>query len=191
MKATFLISTLLAILTTASPLAKQTAPASSAINFKLIATLVSGGENFDTDIQNWGVSSYHMGAGIAFAQLLPQTQHNRLFYANGTTNILSDEGPQDAMFPAGFELPPPANDTQVRVPVGISAAARGSWGLGVQTWGTRDGVAEFQMVDGGQWSVCNVTEWVGPLVQLFWQKGVEAPVPEGCAVVRLFPQCKF
>jgi len=184
----FTTTTLLATLATATPLVQAQSPITTATNYKLIARMMSG--NRALAIDNYAVSSYHSGAGFAHAQLLPQTMLNRVFYANGTYNTLSDEGNGNLpLFPAGVEVAPPANETAM-VPVEINAA----WGPGTQGIGIKTGEDEAETVldyKGGQWSVCNQTAWQPTALQLFWQQGDDAKVPEGCVVVSLYPQCEF
>lgn len=197
MKSTILASALLTTFTTATPLKRQAPnyPASSnSVNFKLIANVTAG--NFALGIENWAVNSYHTGAGTAYAVLTnPSSSPGRLFYANGTykghgdykgvENILSDEG-SSPMFPAGFVVPTPANATAL-----VSVEINGGLGTdGVGIAGFPAPVAELGY-HGGSWRVCNETLLYGPAMQLFWQGGYETPIPEGCAQVRLFPQCKF
>ncbi len=108
MHTTYLLTTLttLLALSTSKPLTRRQAPNypphSQSKLFALVANVTSPSHDLTPSIQNYVLSSYHIGAGEAYAILLANTSATaaRVFYENGTAEevrynrgtIVSDGG---------------------------------------------------------------------------------------------------
>jgi len=156
----------------------------SSESFTLIANVTSG--DLSPSIQNWSVTSYHTGAGTAYAVLQADTP--RIFYANGTAqdlafnggNVLSDEGTPPT--PAGIVLGAPYSATgSISINAGVGTA-----GVGI-TRGP-DPVAIFYAAGGKGFYACEQAPVTGQesAVMLFQKHDA---TPAGCADVVLLPQC--
>jgi len=157
----------------------------SSESFTLIANVTSG--DLSPSIQNWSVTSYHTGAGTAYAVLQADTP--RIFYANGTAqdlafnggNVLSDDG-TPATIPAGVVLGAPSSATgSISINAGV-----GTKGVGI-TRGP-DPIAIFYAAGGAGFYACEQAPVTGQesAVMLFQKHDV---TPAGCADVVLLPQC--
>ena len=177
----------LASLATAAPTTRQVPnypPTALSSNFRLIANVT--GADLATPINDYALTSYHTGAGTAYAVLVPNTTptSGRIFYVNGTAeevrynaaNVLSDEG--SPLFPGGVSIN--ADNT-----VSINAGA-GEAGVGLKRFPVA--VPELAYLGGGEFYGCVKDLVFGSAVQLFF-KAEGAPTPAGCADVSLLPQC--
>ena len=199
--AVLILLTALRGLTTAAPQSKatscteeQSSPTSTTSpNFYLVANVTS--HDLQPSIQNWAVSSYHVGACLSVAVLEPNdAQYHRAFYANGTSDQVRD-GKRDILTdgatpltPYGFIVPPanvtPSNDRIVSINCGD-----GTLGVAITrdpeplhlTYTERDG-GEF-----GSWYACNSSLPFGPAVALYY-RDQDAETPQDCAEVTLLPE---
>jgi len=152
-------------------------------------------------IQDWVLTSYHTGAGSAFAVLIANTTYTdaRTFYINGTfdevylgtSTILSDAGSGNETFPEGIVITPSNPDD---APQGVSEvdinAGSGSADVGLTDFSAEaDPVVHLHGLDGEGFYACNTTLEFGWGVQLFY-KSYDATTPESCADVELLPQCR-
>jgi hypothetical protein len=158
---------------------------SSSNNFNLIANVTSGDLS---SIQNWGLTSYHTGAGEAYAVLQPTSP--RIFYANGTAedirygngNILSDEG--TPLFPAGIVLNAPYSTTES---ISINAGT-GTSGVGISHF--PNPISYLYAAGGDGFYACEqVPVQGGQSTVMLFQKHSGNVVPGGCAELVLLPQC--
>ncbi|TVY42631.1 hypothetical protein LSUB1_G005402 [Lachnellula subtilissima] len=154
-------------------------------SFTLIANVTSG--DLSPSIQNWAVTSYHTGAGMAYAVLAAETP--RIFYANGTAedlsfnrgNVLSDEGTPPTI-PAGIVLGAASSATDsISINDGLGTA-----GVGI-TRGP-DPIAKLFVPGGQGFYACEqVPVTGGSSAVMLFEKQDETPA--GCADVVLLPQC--
>lgn len=171
----------------------------SSENFRLVVAVRSN--DLTPSIQNYIMTSYHTGAGQAWAVLQPNetATSGRIFYANGTTdeiengrsNILSDEGVAP-FFPGGIVVNPPSpsptpgsKPEDAEISVSINAGA-GTPGVGITR--SPDEVSNLYSVGGEGFYGCLRDLPYGPAVQVFVKQHF-VDVPEGCADVALIPQC--
>ncbi|TVY38418.1 hypothetical protein LOCC1_G008307 [Lachnellula occidentalis] len=178
---------LLSTLASAAPTATtpQYPQQTSSESFTLIANVTSG--DLSPSVQNWSVTSYHTGAGTAYAVLQADTP--RIFYANGTAQdlafnggtVLSDEG-TPATIPAAIVL---GGGDSVTDSISINDG-KGTAGVGI-TRGP-DPIAIFYAAGGAGFYACEETFAPGAAksVMLFQKHDV---TPAGCADVVLLPQC--
>jgi hypothetical protein len=150
--------------------------------------------DLSTPINNYVLTSYHVGAGLAYAVLVPNTTvtEGRIFYLNGTASevffnaasILSDEG--TPLFPAGITIN--ADST-----VSINAGA-GESGIGLTSFPRPISELSGKSTDGlaGEFYACaqDLITGVSPgtAVQLLFKESGVA-TPEGCADVSLLLHC--
>jgi hypothetical protein len=137
-------------------------------------------------INDYVLTSYHTGAGQAYAVLVPNTTltSGRIFYTNGTaeeiryrrSNILSDGG--SPPFPFGVVL---NEDDSVSVNAGTGTA-------GVNLALFPDPISRLSAVGKEGFYACEKTLSSGPAVQVF-TKAFEEEIPAGCADVNLLAQC--
>ncbi|KAK5124076.1 hypothetical protein LTR85_002273 [Meristemomyces frigidus] len=193
-----LLSALAAVGMTAPTATSATSPSypthTTSPNFRLIANVTSC--DLDPPIQNWAVTSYHIGAGELLA-VLSSDDAGRAFYVNGTPSdirygsaeILSDGG--TPTFPYGF-IVPPANQTDGngRRDVQINAGD-GTTGVAIAgfpnpipslTYGNAAAGESF-----GGWYACNTTLPYGPAIVLYYRSLHDA-TPAGCADLTLLPE---
>jgi hypothetical protein len=188
------VSSAVALLFTLASAAPTSAPIyppkSSSESFNLIANVTSG--DVSPSVQNWTVSSYHTGAGTAYAVLSPTSP--RIFYANGTAedirygrgNILSDEG--TPLFPGGLVLNAPTTSTPPEVSLSVNAGT-GTSGVGITRF--PDPISKLYAVGGEGFYACERVPFPGAqsAVMLFQKQHFSEGVPAGCAEVVLLPQC--
>jgi len=160
-------------------------PTSLSQNFRLVANVTS--TDLATPINNYVLTSYHIGAGQAYAVLVPNTTvtTGRIFYINGTAedvrynngNTLSDEG--TPLFPGGVTI---NADSTVSINAGV-----GEFGIGLTSF--PDPISELTAGEEGEFYAC-FQEVIpgGSAVQLLY-KSLDIATPEGCADVSLLPQC--
>lgn len=199
--ATFILLSALAALGTAAPVgtaSTATAPAyptpTMSPNFRLVANVTSC--DVELGIQNWALTSYHIGAGEAVAVFTSNDTAGRAFYVggtpvdvdNGTAQIFSDGGTPP--FPEGFVIPS-ANETDgegrrtVQINTGNGTpgvAIADPYSVPILTY---DDVADAN--DFGGWYACNTTLPYGPAIALYYQSRGGA-TPSGCADLTLLPQ---
>lgn len=182
-----LLSTLASAAPTSTPIFP---PKSSSESFNLIANVTSG--DLTPSVQNWAVSSYHTGAGTAYAVLSATSK--RIFYANGTAeeirysqgNVLSDEGTPP--FPGGLVLNAPTTSTTPEVSLSVNAGL-GTTGVGITIF--PEPISKLYAVGGGGFYACERVPFQGAqsAVMLFQKQHYDDVVPTGCAEVVLLPQC--
>ena len=174
-----------------TPSDQPPATSTTSPNFRLVADVTSG--DFSTSIQNWWLSSYHIGPCYDYAILTEDPHEAEAFYVNGTdadvrnrnADILTDGATPTT--PYGLVISQ-MNDTDdegrrtvfINCGEGTSGAAIGS---------TRDGRPILVADSGGfgGWYACNETLPYGPAVLLYYQ-GSDDIVPEGCAHLVLYPE---
>lgn len=176
-----------ASLAAAAPTTRQVPnypPTALSSNFRLIANVT--GTDLAAPINHYALTSYHTGAGTAYAVLVPNTTPTtgRIFYVNGTAeevrynagNLLSDQG--TPLFPGGVSI---NTDNTVSINGGAGQA-----GVGLKHFPVA--VPELAYLGGGEFYGCVKDLVFGSAVQLFYkQEG--SPTPAGCADVSLLPQC--
>jgi hypothetical protein len=164
-------------------------PKTTSANFRLVANVTAN--DLTPSINNFVVSSYHVGAGEDFAVLVANATATtgRIFYVNGTatdvrygtSNILSDEG--SPLFPAGISINPA--DASGEQSVSINAG-EGQAGVGMTQF--PDPISELRTVGGAGFYACNNALPFGPAVQVL-SKAQGQETPAGCADITLLPQC--
>jgi hypothetical protein len=183
--------TLFASLTTALPTRSTPIypPKTTSANFRLVANVTSN--DLTPSINNYVLTSYHTGAGEAYAVLQPNetVTSGRIFYLNGTAtdirynngNILSDEG--TPLFPAGLIINPSnsANEQTVSINAGTGEA-----GVGLTSFPDPISALDFKGQQ-GYYACVNELEYGSAVQLLFKSAGQETPA--GCADVNLLPQC--
>jgi hypothetical protein len=184
----FTLATALAILSATSQAAPTSAPVfpprSSSENFRLVANVTAN--DLTPSINDYVLTSYHTGAGQAYAVLVPNTTptSGRIFYTNGTaeevryrrSNVLTDGG--SPPFPFGIVI---NEDESVSVNAGL-----GSAGLNLANF--PDPISKLSAVGKGGFYACEKPLPSGPAVQVF-TKAYEEETPAGCADVSLLAQC--
>lgn len=164
-------------------------PKTTSANFRLVANVTAN--DLSPSINNFVLSSYHVGAGEAFAVLVENVTATtgRIFYVNGTaidvrystSNILSDEG--SPLFPAGVSINPA--DASGEQSVSINSG-EGESGVGMTQF--PDPISELRVVGGDGFYACNNALPFGPAVQVL-SKAQGQATPAGCADITLLPQC--
>ncbi|KAG9227937.1 hypothetical protein BJ875DRAFT_21512 [Amylocarpus encephaloides] len=159
-------------------------PRSTSESFRLVANVTSG--DLSPSIKDYVLTSYHIGAGQAYAVLTPNISSTtgRIFYQNGTaediryrrSNVLSDGG--EPLFPFGIVL---NEDQSVSVNAGT-----GTTGVNLALF--PDPISGLSAVGKEGFYACEKTLLYGPAVQVF-AKAYEEVTPEGCADVKLLAQC--
>ena len=184
-----------ATVASASTLSAYDTSATTAPNFRLVADVIS--DDLEPSIQGWAISSYHIGACLGVAVVVPNTpDRTRAFYVNGTTadvrdgagNILSDGGTPP--IPYGFVVSQAdQTDDQGRRAVRINCGP-GSPGVSL-SHSTKhahltyhEGSVETRF---GAWYACNTSLPFGPAMVLYYRSRGEN-TPEGCAELRLQPE---
>lgn len=165
-------------------------PKTTSANFRLVANVTAN--DLSPSINNFVLTSYHTGAGTAYAVLVDNTTATtgRIFYINGTAidvrynsaNVLSDEG-SSPLFPAGVSVN--AADTAGEQSVSINAG-EGETGVGLTQF--PDPISELQFIGGAGFYACKNTLPEGPAIQLL-SKAQGQATPAGCADITLLPQC--
>jgi len=144
-------------------------PTSLSQNFRLVANVTSG----PLLINNYVLTSYHTGAGEAFAVLQPNTTvtSGRIFYVNGTAtdvrynqaNVLSDEG--TPLYPGGVLINPP-NEAGERA-VSINAGS-GEAGIGLTNF--PNPIKELYAGEGAGFYACDNELEYGEAVQVLFRE---------------------
>lgn len=158
-------------------------------NFRLVANVTSA--DLVTPINNYVLTSYHTGAGTAYAVLVPNTTvtSGRIFYLNGTASdvryhnadVLSDGG--TPLFPFGVII---NSDESVSINAGL-----GQPGIGLTQF--PDPISELSgktaAGEAGDFYAC-LDDVIpgGEAVQLKF-KVLGEETPAGCADVSLLAQC--
>ncbi len=189
-------TTLLSLLTLASTAPTSNPvypPTSQSLNFRLVANVTT--PNPSIQIDDYVLTSYHIGAGEAYAVLVPNVTvtSGRIFYVNGTasdvyyrnSNIPSDEG--TPLFPAGLSIIP-ASTTSSSGPLVIDAG-EGQAGIGLSQF--PDPISKLYnggLGDGRGFYACNNELEYGEAVQVLFKQAGDV-TPEGCVDVVLLPQC--
>ncbi|KAK5163285.1 uncharacterized protein LTR77_010871 [Saxophila tyrrhenica] len=184
--------------TSATPTPQLSCTTSS--NFRLVADVISG--DLAPSIQDWAVSSYHIGACYDYAILQPNDgsspDYSRAFYVNGTaadardktSDIITDGATPPV--PYGVIIPS-ANETDQddRRPVQINCGY-GTAGVVVSRGSSMkphlryvDKTADTRF---GGWYACDSDLPYGPAVVLYYRDREEA-IPEECAELTLYTQC--
>ncbi|RDL33758.1 uncharacterized protein BP5553_08126 [Venustampulla echinocandica] len=170
----------------------------SSENFRLVADVKSN--DLNPSIQNYVLTSYHTGAGLAFAVLQPNetATSGRIFYANGTDediryghgNVLSDEG--TPLFPGGIVVNPPfptptpgSNPEDAEIDLSINAGV-GTSGVGITRF--PDQISNLYSSAGEGFYACMKDLMYGPAVLVFVKQHF-VDTPKECADVVLLPQC--
>ncbi|KJK80656.1 hypothetical protein H634G_03805 [Metarhizium anisopliae BRIP 53293] len=171
-------------LAAASPLGeRQVVPnypsKSTSKGFHLVVNVTDPSKDLEPPVQNTYVTSIHVGAGLALVGQSAGTGYGRIFYQNGTvdeqrnsqSNVLSDSGTPP--FPSGLKLVKDS-DSQTVSTAHLDGGA-GQSGIGIthfpepyaflypETW-----QAETTIGDDGS---------------------INRNIPDGCAPVRLVPEC--
>lgn len=212
---TSIVTLSLAALAAAAPSSKRQIipnypPTSQSRGFKLIANVTDLSSDFNPSIRNWVVEGAHTGAGTNTAVLTPYdpaTNNGRTFYLNGTaedvhygnTHVLTDAGTPPAPFGIYTQ-----NKTEFEYLYPDEHGVSINVGAGTGTTVTRFPEPYAYILSGtgsGTYVACNNTvpyygttfitleyayeTFTGP------DGGYEynANIPEGCAPVRLLPQC--
>ncbi|TVY68981.1 hypothetical protein LSUE1_G008373 [Lachnellula suecica] len=180
-----LLSTLASTAPTSTPIYP---PYSNSESFNLIANVTSG--DLSPSINGWGLTSYHTGAGTAYAVLSPSSP--RIFYANGTAeeirynsgNILSDEG--TPLFPGGLVINAPTTSTPSEVSLSVNAGV-GTSNVGITHF--PDPVNTLYALGGEGFYACERVPFPGAQSAVMVFQTQSEGVPAGCAEVVFLPQC--
>lgn len=164
-------------------------PTSQSQNFRLVANVT--GTDLIPSINNYVLTSYHTGAGTAYAVLVSNDTETtgRIFYVNGTaeevryhdSDILSDGG--TPLFPAGLIINPAVDGGEETVSIN---AGTGQAGTGLTQF--PDPVPELTGTGLDGFYACVNELPSGSAVQLL-AKPIGSVTPAGCADVSLLPQC--
>jgi hypothetical protein len=183
----------LAILSLASAAPTATTPVyppkTTSQNFRLVANVTAN--DLSPSINNFVLSSYHVGAGEDYAVLVANESATagRIFYVNGTasdvfyqsSNILSDEG--TPLFPAGISVDAAGANGEEALSIN---AGEGQAGIILTQF--PDPISELDVVGGAGFYACSNNLPFGPAVQVF--SNVQGQTtPAGCADITLLPQC--
>lgn len=186
--------TLLSTLASTFPTTRQAPiypPTQLSSNFRFVANVTDPSCDLAPSINNYVLSSYHIGAGEDYAVLIPNTTYTsgRIFYVNGTatevrygaSNLLSDGGTPP--FPFGVSILPTTEAVTI-------TAGEGQAGIGLTRF--PDPVPKLY---GGQegdgfYGCLKTAPFLpyGDAVVLFY-KPYGSETPEGCADVTLLPEC--
>ncbi len=158
-------------------------PTSQSSNFRLVANVTSS--DLTPSINGFSISSYHIGAGQAYAVLDSDISTSRILYVNGTAsevrynaaNLLSDEG--TPLFPAGVSIDSTTGAVYIN-------AGEGEAGVGLTQF--PEPISELKGAEYGSFYACESELEYGSAVQLFYKLFGDA-TPAGCADVTLLPQC--
>lgn len=164
-------------------------PKTTSANFRLIANVTAN--DLSPSINNFVLTSYHIGAGQAYAVLAENADATagRIFYINGTatdvrygtSNVLTDGG--TPLFPFGITVNPV--DASGEQAVSINAG-EGQSGVGLTLF--PDPISALRVVGGAGFYACTNTLPYGPAVQVL-SKAQGQTTPAGCADITLLPQC--
>ncbi|KAI9149381.1 hypothetical protein HJFPF1_11433 [Paramyrothecium foliicola] len=190
-------------LAAASPLGKREVgpnypPKGSSKGFNLVLNVTDLSADFSPSIQNAYVASIHTGAGQALVGIISDIDSARVFYQNGTatensngeSNILSDGG-----------TPPAPQGLQLALDKGSETVATATMNYGPGTAGLRlSRLPEpYAFLVPETFVACNTSLAYYSGKYFITIKHAETTVdetgtikkniPEGCAPVRLVPQC--
>jgi hypothetical protein len=192
----------LAALATAAPTKRQVVPhyptTSRSTGFTLVANVTSLSADFVPSVNNWVVSTAHVGAGQNIAVLTPETDEyqGRIFYQNGTaeevhyhqTTIITDGS--TPLVPYGVQVPATAGpDVTISVGAGTNLYLTGF-------------PEPYSYIGGpGTFVACNETlayynanfitlQYAYPtFTNAEGNYEFNPNIPAGCAPVHLVPQC--
>ena len=168
--------------------------------FRLVVNVTDTVKDFHPSIQHSYISGIHVGAGLALVGQVSTPDIARVFYGNGTleeerygkSNVLSDSGSGTSTFPSGIQL---TKDEGSQV---VSSATLnggpGSPGIGITHF-----PEPYAYIYPDTWVACNesLAYYRGAYYITFKQAditvgkdgSVNRNVPDGCAPVRLIPEC--
>lgn len=190
-------------LAAASPIAdRQVYPhypdTSQSKGFHLVVNVTDPCKDFNPPIQNTYIASIHTGAGLALVGNSADEQYARIFYQNGTAQekrfggetTISDSGTPP--FPAGFKLVRDQGSETV-------STAHLDAGLGTKGVGITAFPEPYAFLSPETYAACNesLPYYQGRYFIIIKQAqttvdengGIHRNIPEGCAPVRLLPEC--
>ncbi|KAF5133172.1 hypothetical protein E5D57_003795 [Metarhizium anisopliae] len=190
-------------LAAASPLGeRQVVPnypsKSTSKGFHLVVNVTDPSKDFESPVHNTYVSSIHVGAGLALVGQSTGTGYGRIFYQNGTvdeqrysqSNILSDSGTPP--FPSGLKLVKDPNSQTVST--AHLDGGPGQSGIGITRF-----PEPYAFLDPETWVACNESQpyYGGKYFVILKQAettigddgSINRNIPDGCAPVRLVPEC--
>ncbi|POR36790.1 Uncharacterized protein TPAR_03046 [Tolypocladium paradoxum] len=166
--------------------------------FHLVINVTDRCKDFNPPIQNTYIASIHTGAGLALVGNLADEGYARIFYQNGTAQeqrsggitTISDSGTPP--FPSGFKLvKDPGSET---VSTAHLDGGLGSKGVGITTF-----PEPYAFLMPETYAACNesLPYYHGKHFIIIKQAqltvdengGIHHNIPEGCAPVRLLPEC--
>lgn len=173
--------------------------ATTSSHFRLVVDVTS--HDLEPSIQDWAVSSYHIGPCYSYSVLLPNNgsslDYSRAFYVNGTeddvkreaSDIITDGG--SPRVPYGVVVPAATNaDKDGRRPVQINCGY-GTPGVIVSRRETAlprlRYVSKANDEPFGGWYACKESLIYGPAVVLYY-RGREEVTPNGCANLTLYTE---
>lgn len=172
----------------------ECADTTTASNFRLVANITNN--DLSPSIQDWDVSSYHIGPCWDYATLVQPDKndldYSRKFYLSGTktevnhgqADVLTDGATPPT--PYGIVVPR-ANETddEGRRAVQIMCGMRTP---GVSISGKRPHLSYHDENDAtGVWYACERDLPYGSAVVLYY-RDLEASTPNGCAELKLYPE---
>jgi hypothetical protein len=170
-------------------------PLGSSKGFNLVVNVTQPGADFSPSIQNAFIASIHTGAGQALVGITSDIASSRIFYQNGTSeqylngqsNLISDGG-----------TPPTPQGLQLNKEGTIATASMnfGPGSAGVRLTRTPE---PYSFLLPETFVACNTSlayykgEYFITIKQAETTVGADGAinknVPEGCAPIRLVPQC--
>ncbi|KND93971.1 hypothetical protein TOPH_01542 [Tolypocladium ophioglossoides CBS 100239] len=166
--------------------------------FRLVINVTDHCKDFHPPIQNTYISSIHTGAGLALVGNSADAEYARIFYQNGTAQekrfggitTISDSGTPP--FPSGFKLvKDPGSET---VSTAHLDGGLGSKGVGITAF-----PEPYAFLTPETYAACNESQpyYRGKYLIIIKQAqvtvdengGIHRNIPEGCAPVRLLPEC--
>lgn len=170
-------------------------PISTSQNFRLVANVTAN--DLSPSINNFVLSSFHTGAGQAYAILVAPSSadEGRIFYVNGTatdvryqaSNILSDEGTPP--FPGGISIDAPAVNSNGEDVDAVSINA-GVGQEGIILAQFPNPIPELTVVGADGFYACSSVLFPGsPAAVQLLSRAQGQGTPVGCADVTLLPQC--
>ncbi|OBT82576.1 hypothetical protein VE02_08687 [Pseudogymnoascus sp. 03VT05] len=163
-------------------------PWTQSTNFRLVANVT--GADLVPSIQDYVLTSYHVGAGQGAAVLVPNdaTNPGRQFFVNGTAEdirynrgtVQSSGGAAPNAYPYGIQIAP-APATSVSINAGL-----GTTSVGLERFPSP--VTYLTAPEAATYVACNQQLPFSEAIALNVLRTGEA-VPAGCAQLRLLPQC--
>lgn len=197
-------------LAAAAPTARQAPnypPASSSNAFRLVVNVTDPTTDFTPSINDYVLTSYHVGAGEAYAVLQPNLTFTsgRILYENGTAydvrfgaaSVISDGGTPP--FPEGLYV---QNETEFDYKYTTQHNAMflpggGTKGVGLAQF--PNPIPYLANPGSGSFAACNNTLPYGPAFSLVYAYATftdadgnydyQKNIPEGCAEITLLPEC--